>query len=183
MTGGADCSVERRGDIRRQVRFCSKIMRLILDSLVALMLIGILSGVVLYTRSERRLEDKIELARAEVERFQSQIMLQAAMEKTELSQRGYPASIDAAWFAGNLPMNPLLGPSHPWVEIASEADRDLQHPRNRIAFGHTTAQYWYSPYTGVVRARVPGEVSDATALRLYNRINGSSLDDLYSRGD
>jgi len=158
-------------------------MRLILDSLVALMLIGILSGLVLYTRSERRLEDNIELARAEVERFQSQIMLQAAMEKTEMSQRGYPVSIDAAWFAGNLPINPLLGPSHPWVEIAGDTERDLQHPRNRIAFDHATAQYWYSPHTGVVRARVPAEVSDAMALRLYNRVNGSSLTDLYSRGD
>jgi type II secretory pathway pseudopilin PulG len=158
-------------------------MRLILDSLVALMLIGILSGVVLYTRGERRLEDKIELARAEVERFQSQIMLQAAMEKIEMSQRGYPSSIDAAWFAGNLPINPLIGPSHPWVEVAGEAERDLQHPRNRIAFGQSTAQFWYSPHTGVLRARVPAEVSDATALRLYNRVNGTSLVDLYSRGD
>ncbi len=158
-------------------------MRVILDSLVALMLIGILSGVVLYTHAGRRLEDKIELARAEVERFQSQIMLQAAMEKIEMSQRGYPASIDAAWFAGNLPMNPLIGPSHPWVEIAGESERDLQHPRNRIAFDLGAAQYWYSPYTGVVRARVPAEVSDARALRLYNRVNGSHLVDLYSRGD
>ncbi|MHC4079799.1 MAG: hypothetical protein ACYS15_06295 [Planctomycetota bacterium] len=158
-------------------------MRLILDSLVALMLIGILSGVVLYTRSERRLEDKIELARAEVERFQSQIMLQAAMEKTELSQRGYPTGIDAAWFAGNLPMNPLLGPSHPWVEIAGKSQLDLQHPPNRIAFDHGAAQFWYNPYTGLVRARVSAEVSDATALRLYNRVNGTKLSDLYSRGD
>ncbi|MHC4208707.1 MAG: hypothetical protein ACYSWT_03225 [Planctomycetota bacterium] len=157
-------------------------MRLVIDSLVALMLTGILAGVVLHTRSEWRLEDKIELARAEVERFQSQIMLQTAMEKVELSQRGYPARIDPAWFAGSLPLNPLLGPSHPWLEIAGDTQRDLHHPPNLIAFSGDVAQFWYSPHTGEVRGRVPAEVSDATALRLYNRINGSNLSDLHSRG-
>ncbi|MHC4217296.1 MAG: hypothetical protein ACYSU7_02460 [Planctomycetota bacterium] len=156
-------------------------MRLIIDSLVALMLTGILAGVVLQTRSARQLEQRIELARAEVTRFQSQVVLQAAMEKVDLSQRGYPARVDAAWFAGNLPVNPLLGPSHPWVEIAGDKQRDLHHPPNRIAFSSNVAQFWYSPYTGVVRARVPAEVSDATALRLYNRINDVNLSSLYSR--
>ncbi len=156
-------------------------MRLLIDSLVALMLTGILAGVVLHTRSEWRLEDKIELARAEVERFQSQIMLQTAMEKVEMSQRGYPARVDTAWFAGRLPRNPLLGPSHPWLEIAGDDQKDLHHPSNRIAFSHDVAQFWYSPHTGELRARVPAGVSDATALRLYNRVNGSNLTDLYSR--
>jgi hypothetical protein len=108
-------------------------------------------------------------------------MLQTAMEKIEMSQRGYPLHIDAAWFAGNLPVNPLLGPSHPWLEIASEDQRDSRHPTNLIAFRRDVAQFWYSPYTGEVRARVPAEVSDATALRLYNRINGTALTDLYDR--
>jgi hypothetical protein len=156
-------------------------MRLVIDSLVALMLTGILAGVVLHTRAEWRLEDKIELARAEVERFHSQIMLQTALEQVELSQRGYPARVDPGWFAGNLPVNPLLGPSHPWVEIADEKQRDLHHPPNLIAFSGDVAQFWYSPYTGEVRGRVSAEVSDATALRLYNRVNGSKLTDLHSR--
>jgi hypothetical protein len=158
-------------------------MRLVIDSLVALMLCGFLAGVVLQTRSERRLEDKIELVRAEVERFQSQILLQAAMEKVELSQRGYPSTVEVGWFAGNTPANPLLGPTHPWVEIAAESQRELLHPPNRMAFDTDTAQFWYSPYTGVVRARVPSDVSDATAVRLYNRINGCGLDDLYASGE
>jgi len=157
-------------------------MRLVIDSLVALMLTGILAGVVLHTRSEWRLEDKIELARAEVERFQSQIMLQAAMEKVGLSQRGYPTRVDPAWFAGNLPVNPLLGPSYPWLEIADETQRDLRDPPNLMAFSTDVAQFWYSPHTGEVRARVSADVSDATALRLYNRINGTKLTDLHSRG-
>jgi hypothetical protein len=157
-------------------------MRLIIDSLVALMLTGILAGVVLQTRSGRRMEQRIELTSAEVRRFQSQITLQAAMEKVEMSQRGYPSEVDPAWFVGNLPINPMLGPAYPWLEIASAEQRDLVHPPNRIAFGTDVAQFWYNPYTGVVRARVPAELSDATALRLYNRINDTHLKDLYATG-
>ncbi len=41
------------------------------------------------------------------------------------------------------------------------------------------AQFWYNPNTGVVRARVPDSVSDATALRLYNRINDSTVSRVY----
>jgi type II secretory pathway pseudopilin PulG len=158
-------------------------MRLVIDSLVALMLCGFLAGVVLQTRAERRLDDKIELGRAEVERFQSQILLQAAIEKGELSQRGYPTTIEVEWFSGNAPLNPLLGPAHPWLEIADESQRDLLHPPNPMAFGVDVAQFWYSPYTGVVRARVPSDVSDATAVRLYNRMNGCNLQDLYARAE
>ncbi len=154
-------------------------MRLIIDSLVALMLTGILAGVVMHTRAEQQIEERIEQTLSEVRRFQSQIVLQAAMEKVEITKRGYPLRVDEAWFAGDLPANPLLGPSYPWVEIAGAGQRDLQHPPNRIAFGHDVAQFWYNPHTGVVRARVPAAVSDATALRLYNRINETQLSDLY----
>jgi hypothetical protein len=153
-------------------------MRLIIDSLAAVMLCGILAGVIMHTRAQSRLEDKLELARAEVERFQSQIMLQTALEKVNMTQRGYPRTVDAEWFPGNLPLNPLLGPGFPWLEIAGDSQRDLFHPRSRIAYSHNLAQFWYNPYTGVVRARVPDDVSDATALRLYNRINGTGLSDL-----
>ncbi len=150
-------------------------MRLIMDSLAALMLCGILAGVVIHMRGQGRLDDKIELVRAEVERFQSQIMLQTALENVQMTQRGYPATIDAAWFGGKVPVNSLLGPGYPWLEIAGQSQRDLLHPRTRIAYTRNSPQFWYNPYTGVVRARVPDDVSDATALRLYNQINGADL--------
>lgn len=155
-------------------------MRLIIDSLVAMMLTGILAGVVLHARSERKLEQRIELTRSEVHRFHSQIMLQSALEKVELTQRGYPRSVDQKWFADNLPVNPLLGSGHPWVEIAGESQRSLRHPPNRIAFSRDVAQFWYNPSTGDVRARVPSDVSDATAVRLYNLVNDSHLPDIFA---
>ena len=154
-------------------------MRLIIDSLLALMLVGVLAGVGLHYRHERQVEQQLSATRAEVRRFQAQIMLQAALEKVPLSQRGYPATIDIKWFGGNLPTNLLLGPAYPWVEIASETERDRLHPIRRMATNRKLAQFWYNPNTGVVRARVPDRVSDATALRLYNQINDSHVAQVY----
>lgn len=154
-------------------------MRLVLDSLVALMLVGILAGVTLHHRHERAIEEKVKATRSEIRRFHTQVMIQAAIENVPLTQRGYPVVVEPEWFAGNRPANLLLGPTYPWVEIAGQAERDRLHPARRIATSRSLAQFWYNPYQGVVRGRVPDSVSDATALRLYNRINDSHVSRVY----
>ncbi len=153
-------------------------MRLIIDSLVALMLVGILGAVVFNWRSEEDLDRNISLTVAEVHRLAAQIELQAALENVELTQRGYPRLVMPEWFHGNLPLNPLLESGHPWLEIASVSQHDLRHPPNPIAAGADVAQFWYNPHTGDVRARVPAGVSDAKALEFYNRVNETSLKSL-----
>ncbi len=150
-------------------------MRLITDTLVALMLVGLLAGVIIHHRHKRDLEHRVRTTGAAVERFQMEINLQAAMEKVTLTKRGYPQSVKLEWFEGDLPKNSLMGDRYPWVEIASSSRRDRLHPVNRMATTFEVAQFWYNPYTGVVRARVPDSASDATALRLYNRVNNSDL--------
>lgn len=157
-------------------------MRLFLDSLVALMLTAILGGIVYYSRADRQYEQNVDIAHSEVRRLQSQIMLQAALESTPLTQRGYPATVKPEWFHGNLPLNPLLESGHPWLEIAGPAQRDKEHPTRPVATRSDAAQFWYNPYTGVVRARVPAEVADATALSLYNRVNETKLTTLFQGG-
>jgi hypothetical protein len=62
--------------------------------------------------------------------------------------------------------------------VASEEDAGADHPRDPMAAGPGLAQFWYNPSKGVVRARVPDDVSEATALRLYNRVNDSHLTSL-----
>ncbi len=143
------------------------------------MLAGILAGVTLHHRHERAIEAKVKTTRSEIRRFHAQVMIQAAMENVPLTQRGYPVSVEPAWFAGNRPTNLLLDSSYPWVEIAGENERDRLHPRRRMATSRSLAQFWYNPYQGVVRGRVPDSVSDATALRLYNRINDSDVARIY----
>jgi hypothetical protein len=150
-------------------------MRLITDTLVALMLVGLVAGVIIHHRHKRDIEHRVRTTRAAVERFQSQINLQAALEKVTLTKRGYPQTVKLEWFEGDLPSNSLMGDRYPWVEIAGPSRRDRLHPVNRMATTLEVAQFWYNPYTGVVRARVPDSASDATALRLYNRVNSSDL--------
>ena len=151
-------------------------MRLVLDSLLGLMLVGVLVGVTLHFRNKRATEHNVEVTRLEIQRFQSQINIQAALEKVPLTQRGYPISIEPEWFGGDLPKNMLLNASYPWVEIAGVSERDKMHPSRRMATSRTLARFWYNPFLGVVRGRVPDTVSDATALRLYNEINDSDVD-------
>ena len=143
------------------------------------MLVGILAGVTLHHRYERAIEEKVMATRSEIRRFHTQVMIQAAMENVPLTQRGYPVVVEPEWFAGHRPANLLLGPTYPWVEIAGQAERDRLHPARRIATSRSLAQFWYNPYQGVVRGRVPDSVSDATALRLYNRINDSDVARIY----
>ena len=156
-------------------------MRVILDSLGVLMLVGVLAGMAMHFRQEKDTQQRLELARSETERFRSQIMLRTALGEVELTQRGYPATIQPEWFPARLPHNPLLPEGHPWVEIAETTNIDLQHPRRRIASNREVAQFWYNPHTGIVRARAPGDVSDARALRLYNYINDTELSNIFAR--
>ena len=154
-------------------------MRRIIDILFAVVLVGVLAGVALHYKHERRFEQDVMITRSELRRFQAQIMVQSALEKVPLSQRGYPLAIDPQWFGGKLPRNLLLGGGYPWVEIASSHQPDRTHPPRRIATDRKLAQFWYNPNSGVVRARVPDSVSDETALRLYNEINGSAVSRVY----
>jgi len=52
-------------------------------------------------------------------------------------------------------------------------------PPVRMTIDGKLASFWYNPYQGIVRARVPVCVSDRKALDLYNSINGTRLSELY----
>jgi hypothetical protein len=157
-------------------------MRLILDTLVALMLAAILVGVVFHSRTDAEVDQARETTRLELRRFQQQISLQSALAKVERTERGYPMTIDPDWFQGTLPSNPLLGPEHPWVEIAGPDHETLMHPLERVASNKGIAKFWYNPYSGVVRARVPVGISDNASLDLYNFVNDAALPDLFADG-
>lgn len=159
-------------------------MRLFIDTLVALMLVALLGGFLWLKREHQTQQNHREVARTEVRRFQQQIALQSALasvtnEKTA-HDRGYPPTIDPAWFMDNLPDNPLLDDTHPWVEIASAQEKDLTHPLQRVATNSVVAKFWYNPNNGIVRARVPIAISDAAALDMYCYVNDCQLSDLFA---
>lgn len=160
-------------------------MRWVVDSLVALMIAGIVTGVVLHVRQQEQFELSREIVRGDIQRFRQQINLQTAMAKVELTEQGYPVTVDPEWFKkdeGGLPMNPLLDDQHPWLELAGPSQALLVHPPNRVASNRRFAKFWYNPYTGAVRARVPVGVSDLETLELYNYINNCDLENLFASG-
>ena len=156
-------------------------MRTLLNILVVVMLAGILVGVVMIRSNKGIKQDQIRTARDEVRRFQRQITLQATVADVELTVDGYPVTTDPNWFHGNLPENPLIEAGHPWVEIAGRNERWLLHPLDVAVRDAAAAQFWYNPYKGIVRARVPADISDAIALEVYNQVNDSSLGGVFSR--
>jgi hypothetical protein len=155
-------------------------MRLLIDSLVAVMLAALLAAIILSHRSDQERYRDVEVATLDLHRLQREIYLQAALGAVPLSERGFPVTVDPEWFESGLPRNPLLGPDHPWLEVAGAAQQHLTHPPQRMAADRSTAKFWYNPYQGVVRARISSELSEAEALTLYNQVNGCRLPHLFA---
>ena len=155
-------------------------MRLLIDSLVALMLAVLLAAIVLSHRSENNWYRDVEVATIDLHRLQREIYLQAALGRVALTDKGFPATVDPEWFPSGLPSNPLIGPDHPWLEIAGATEQELIHPPHRMAANRSTAKFWYNPYQGVVRARVSSELAEDEALALYNQVNGCRLPSLFA---
>lgn len=154
-------------------------MRLMMDTLVALMLMALLGGVMWYKRADQTDTHQRESTRAEVRRFQQQISLQAALATVQHNERGFPATVDPQWFMGDLPDNTLLTNEHPWLEVAGPEEKDLVHPRLCVATSSTIAKFWYNPSNGILRARVPVTISDKAAIDLYTFVNECGVPDLF----
>jgi len=157
-------------------------MRLILDSLMAVVLAALLAGILLHQRHEQQQQRDVETVRANVRLIQQQIMLQSALERVPRNEYGFPITIDPQWFGDLVPRNPLLGLDHPWMEVAGPDEARLTHPIVRTGDHPSTACFWYNPITGTVRARVPHIVSDQRTLHLYNFVNGCALPSLFASG-
>jgi len=154
-------------------------MRRLTDLLLGVTVVGLAAGAVVHSRKAATDEARVAATRSAVQRIETQIRLRAAAGEAEVNSRGWPTTIDPAWFDGAAPRNLLLKGRRPWLEIAPPEQADLQHPPVRVAVDETTASFWYNPGTGAVRARVPATVSDRRAVELYNRVNGASLRSIF----
>lgn len=154
-------------------------MRLLIDTLVAVMLAGVLAGVVYLQNLDTAHEEQVAETVESIRQIQQQIILQAALEQVALNSAGYPETVDVEWFELAVPQNTLLSGDRPWLEVAGVEQRDALNPNKLTATDSTVASFWYNPYQGIVRARVPAEVTDQTALAMYNRVNGTALTSLF----
>ena len=83
-------------------------------------------------------------------------------------------------FEDGAPRNPFLTGHRPWVEVAPPDEALLMHPFIRCDSSGNAAEFWYNPYLGIVRARVPYLRSDRETLALYNDVNDCELDSLFT---
>jgi hypothetical protein len=174
-----DTHIDGRRDALVHHRPGVPLMRFVRDLLLLLVLIAVAAGVVYYQREQRDEQVRIIKATAETRRLEMEVKFRAAAKAAELNARGWPHTIDPGWFEKDPPVNTLVEDDLPWIEIASADEAEYQHPPVRMTVDDDTAAFWYNPYQGVVRARVPVMVSDEAATALYNRINESNMTSIF----
>jgi len=142
---------------------------------------GMLIGGLYYVSSQRAKErHEQEQVAGEVTRFQNELSVRAASGlASEINPRGWPTTIEPEWFNGAPPLNTIVSGDRPWVEVAPPEHARLTNPPLRIAGDVTQASFWYNPYKGIVRARVPVQINEAKAIELYNTINGTGISALF----
>lgn len=146
-------------------------------ALVVVLALG--SGLLVFERARRDREATIHRVTADARRLELELKYRAASKSVELNPRGWPVTVDPKWFDADPPINALLSPHRPWVEVASPDEAGLLHPHVRMAVDESYAAFWYNPYQGVVRARVPVMVSDEHATDLYNRVNSTTIRSIF----
>lgn len=150
-------------------------VRWVLDAIAVLTLIGLVAAVMMHQRTVAGREALVERTITDLRRLELEIKYRAVTPGTALNELGWPVTVDAGWFEEDPPRNRLVTAGRVWVEVAGEADANLLHPKVRMTVDDDLAGFWYNPFQGIVRARVPVMVSDSDATALYNRINGTSL--------
>jgi hypothetical protein len=146
-------------------------MRLAIDSVVAVLLAGVLGLLLLDNRAAASRLERAGAVHLALAHLSEQARLHGSMAGA--GGAVFPAFISPAWFAGDLPVN-VLAPRQPWLDVAPAGD-GADHPPDPVLVDPGQAGFWYNPGRGVVRARVPARGGPAEARELYNQVNDSAL--------
>lgn len=149
-------------------------MRLLIDTLIAMMALGLLGGVLWMRSDDSELRERIETVRGALDELRTTAAYHGALGHLSNSPAGYPVHMMPEWFADAVPVNVLLPDAHPWIDLAPPGDSAM-HPPDPVASHEGQAGFWYNPNVGVFRARVPAEGGTSTRLELYNQVNRAEL--------
>jgi len=153
-------------------------LRLLIDTLIAVMLVAVLAGILVYGQAERRELDRYQAVHNALAQLQEQAVYHCNANAASPADGGFPHELSPEWFSHKgLPRNIMLAGRQPWLDVAPAGDLN-EHPPDPIVRMPDQAGFWYNPNLGVVRARVGWTGDIHAALELYNRLNGSSLVDL-----
>ncbi|HEX6873764.1 MAG TPA: hypothetical protein VF163_21905, partial [Micromonosporaceae bacterium] len=157
----------------------SKSLRRAVDLSTIAAAVGLTAMLAWHFSGEFKREKEVQTVQEGLRRFDQMLAMRAAAKDTPMTGRGWPQTMDATWFGTDPPRNVLVTPDRPWIEIALPSESHLKHPNVRVVADRRTAGFWYNPYQGVLRARVPYEISDERALEMYNQVNGTSVSSIY----
>lgn len=152
-------------------------MRLVVDSLIAVMLVMLLAAVVWAHRTDRQRIATHDRVYESLAALHEQAVYHGALGDTELSDTGFPKQVSPDWFGADLPYNYLAEGDRPWIDVAPPGDY-ADNPPDPVIGDLDQAGFWYNPNRGIFRARVPAMESDAQTLALYNRLNNAELGEL-----
>jgi len=157
-------------------------MRLVIDTLIALMLVGILAGLLLQHRQKSNDVAQLKDVHESLRELQARTILHGALGETDVNELGFPTQVSPLWFGAQVPVNKLVPRNHPWIDFAPANDYN-EHPPDPVITRPNQAGFWYNPARGIFRARVMPQVGDQQTLALYNQINGTTLRSLRRDAD
>lgn len=157
----------------------SKSLRRAVDLSTIAAAVGLTAMLAWHFSGQFQREKEVQTVQDGLRKFDQMLSMRAAAKDTPMTGRGWPQTLDAKWFGSDPPRNVLLTPDRPWIEVAPSSESHLKHPNIRVAADYKTAGFWYNPYLGILRARVPYEISDERAREMYNLINGTSIESIY----
>lgn len=152
-------------------------MRLLIDTLIALMLVGILAGILVYHQRQTRQLHRYQQVHAALAQLHEQALYHGALGDVDVTSTGFPRSVSPLWFPESVPHNTLVPGRHAWVDIAPPGDMS-EHPPDPVCLKPEQAGFWYNPNRGIFRARVTEQPTQTLTLAEYNRINATYLKDL-----
>ncbi|MCX5661657.1 MAG: hypothetical protein NTW19_18420 [Planctomycetota bacterium] len=155
-------------------------MRLLIDTLIALMLAGILAAVLWQYRKDGRQVHQVQAVHQSLARLQEQMLYRGALGEAATGPAGFPLEVSPLWFPDGLPFNNLVPGRQPWLDVAPENDPG-ENPPDPILRRPGQAGFWYNPNRGVFRARVIPQFTLGATVELYNNVNGTSLSTLDER--
>jgi len=149
-------------------------MRLVIDSLIVVMVLGVLGGVLYLNRTTEEGEQDTASVIAALSQLHEETEHQTAIATAVAGRETVVAQVMPHWFADGVPVNVLVGEGQPWIDLAPPGDEGI-HPPDPVVTGPGQAGFWYNPTAGVFRARVMPQLSEADTLALYNQLNGTAL--------
>lgn len=149
-------------------------MRLVIDTLIAVMLAAVLAAVILHYRQEQKQLVQYRVVFQSMSRVYEMAVYRGALGEATVNAHGYPQEISAAWFPEGLPSNTIVPGRQPWIDFAPPGDMS-DHPPDPVVTRPEQAGFWYNPNRGIIRARVSQQFTDSGTLELYNAVNTAFL--------